>query len=165
MVSITRSDRNGSGYPFSLEEKLAHITEPTPWYTDDGAATPWGRAVVPFEMVSVLGGEVPVPVAGAGPALGLFLDLEIRMVNGPVFVGQDYAISRELVGLSQSRRTESYWTRSTITEVGGDDVVAEVLLHSGVFKDSYAGYPETGRLSRHGLAPTVVRWSSRSYPS
>ena len=143
VVSISRTERNGSGYPFSLDEKLAHITEPSPWYTDDGAATnPWGRAIVPFEMVSVLAAKSRLPWPVRGPALGLFLDLEITMVSGPIFVGQDYAISRELVGLSQSRRTESYWTRSTITEAGRDDVVAEVLLHSGVFKDSYAGYPK-----------------------
>jgi hypothetical protein len=143
VVSISRTGRNGSGYPFSLDEKLAHITEPSPWYTDEGAATsPWGRAIVPFEMVSVLAAKSRFPWPVRAPVLGLFLDLEITMVSGPIFVGQDYAISRELVGLSQSRRTESYWTRSTITEAGRDDVVAEVLLHSGVFKDSFAGYPK-----------------------
>jgi hypothetical protein len=143
VVSISRAERNGSGYPFSLDEKLANITESSPWYTDDGAATnPWARAVVPFEMVSVLAAKSRMPWPVRGPALGLFLDLEIKMVRGPIFVGQDYAISRELVGLSQSRRTESYWTRSTVREHGSDDVVAEVLLHSGVFKHSYPGYPK-----------------------
>src|SRR3954451_15726508 len=32
-VSMTRDERNGSGYPFSLAEKLERITEPHPWYT------------------------------------------------------------------------------------------------------------------------------------
>lgn len=142
-VSITRSERNGNGYPFSLDEKLARITEPSPWYTDEGAAeSPWGRAIVPFEMVSVLASKSGFPWPVRGPALGLFLDLEIRMVRGPIFVGEEYEITRELVGLSQSRRTESYWTRSVITEAGDDATVAEVLLHSGVFKASYAGYPQ-----------------------
>jgi hypothetical protein len=46
------------------------------------------------------------------------------------------------VGLSQSRRTESYWTRTTLTDASNDKVAAIVLLHSGVFKESYAGYPK-----------------------
>ena len=32
----TRDERNGPGYPFSLDEKLGAITEPHPWYTPDG---------------------------------------------------------------------------------------------------------------------------------
>jgi hypothetical protein len=141
-VSVTHTDRNGRGYPFSLAEKLERITEPHPWYTPDGGArSPWGRAILPLEMVSVLsakaGGAWPV----RGPALGLFLDLEIRLVGGPVFVAQTYAVEREIVGLSQSRRTESYWTRTTLTDTSTGEVAALVLLHSGVFKESYAGYP------------------------
>jgi len=139
-VTISRTESNGAGYPFSLDQKLAHITESSPWYdADDATSNPWGRAIVPFEMISVLASKSGFGWPVRGPALGLFLDLEIRMVNGPIFVDQQYDITRELVGLSQSRRTESYWTRSTLSDTGSDDPVAEVLLHSGVFKDSYAG--------------------------
>jgi hypothetical protein len=74
--------------------------------------------------------------------MGLFLDLEIRMLDGPVFVDQEYAVDVEVVGLGQSRRTESYWTRTTLTDVGTGRATAEVLLHSGVFKESYPGYPK-----------------------
>ena len=49
---------------------------------------------------------------------------------------------REIVGLGQSRRTESYWTRTTLTDVDTGRAAAEVLLHSGVFKESYPGYPK-----------------------
>jgi hypothetical protein len=63
------------------------------------------------------------------------------MIAGPVFVDQPYLVEREVVGLSQSRRTESYWTRSTVTDADSGAPVAAVLLHSGVFKDSYPGYP------------------------
>jgi hypothetical protein len=141
-ASVDHTAGNGPAYPFSLAEKLERITEPHPWYTREGGAhSPWGRAVLPLEMVSVLaakaGGVWPV----RGPALGLFLDLEIRLVEGPVFVDQTYTVEREVVGLSQSRRTESYWTRTTLTDTSTGAVAAVVLLHSGVFKESYAGYP------------------------
>jgi hypothetical protein len=141
-ASITQDDRNGPGYPFSLAEKAARITEPHPWYTPQGGKeSPWGRAIVPIEMISVLANKTGRGFPVRGPALGLFLDLEIRLLDGPVFVDQEYTLAREIVGLSQSRRTESYWTKTTLREVGGGDPVAVVLLHSGLFKDSYPGYP------------------------
>lgn len=146
VASVTHADGNGPGYPFSLAEKLERITEPHPWYTPDGGArSPWGRAVLPMEMVSVLSAKAGAAWPVRGPALGLFLDLEIRLVEGPVFAGQTYRVEPEVVGLSQSRRTESYWTRTTLTDTGTGRVAAVVLLHSGVFKESYAGYPK-GRL-------------------
>ncbi len=45
------------------------------------------------------------------------------------------------MGLGQSRRTESHWVRTDVTDAGSGDLVAQVVLHSGVFKESYAGYP------------------------
>ena len=139
---ISRTERNGAGYPFSLDEKLARITEPHPWYTDDGAKdSPWGRAVVPMEMISVLAHKSGPSWPLRGPVLGLFLDLEIRLLDGPVLVDEDYELTRELLALGQSRRTESYWTRTTITSVATGAAVAEVVLHAGVFKQSYPGYP------------------------
>jgi hypothetical protein len=93
-------------------------------------------------MISVLahksGGGFPV----RSPAFGLFLDLEIRLLDGPVFVGQQYAMEKEIVGLSQSRRTESYWTKSTLTDTTTGKPTAVVLLHAGVFKESYPDYPK-----------------------
>jgi hypothetical protein len=139
---ITRTERNGSGYPFSLDDKLARITEPHPWYTDEGARTsPWGRAIVPMEMISVLAHKSGPGWPVRTPALGLFLDMEIRLVDGPVFVDQPYRLERELVGLGESRRTESYWTRTSVIDDDTGALTAVVLLHSGVFKDSYPGYP------------------------
>lgn len=138
VVSVDADSRNGNSYPFSLADKLARITEPHPWYTAAGARTsPWGRAVLPMEMISVLAHKRGPGWPVRTPSLGLFLDMEVRLVDGPVFVGAGYRVSRELVGLSQSRRTESYWTRTTLTDDETGRVTAVVLLHSGVFKDSY----------------------------
>ena len=142
-VSMSFSESNGKGYPFSLSEKLERITEPHPWYTlEGGGSSPWGRAIVPFEMVSVLASKSGFAWPVRSPVMGLFLDLEIRLLDGPVFVDQRYAVEREVVGLSQSRRTESYWTRTTLTDVDSGRPTATVLLHSGVFKESYPGYPK-----------------------
>ena len=57
-----------------------------PWYAPEGGArSPWGRAGLPMEMVSVLSAKAGAAWTVRGPALGLFLDLEIRLVEGPVF--------------------------------------------------------------------------------
>ena len=142
VVRMTHEEHNGGGYPFSLAEKLGRITEPHPWYTPEGGAkSPWGSAVVPMEMVSVLAYKIAPRFPVRTPYLGLFLDLEIRVLDGPVRVGREYSLDREIVGLGQSRRTESYWTRTTLTDTETGRPTAEVLLHSGVFKESYPGYP------------------------
>ena len=140
-VRMDPDQHMGALYPFSLNEKLARITENSPWYSDP-AATPWGRAVIPLEMVSVLAGysnaQAKFPVKG--PAVGLFADQEIRMVDGPLFVGEDYLIRREIVALSQSKRTESYWVRTRIFDAAGTTLKAQMLLNHATLKHSYEGY-------------------------
>jgi hypothetical protein len=136
-------DQNmGKLYPFSLNQKLKVITENSPWYS--GGSSPRGRAIVPLEMISVLAeytsGQAGWPVKG--PAVGLFADQEIRMLDGPLFVGEDYVIRREIAALSESKRTESYWVRTRIFDKTGAKQVAEMLLNHATLKHSYAGYDE-----------------------
>jgi hypothetical protein len=143
LVRMDPDQHMGNLYPFSLNQKLARITENSPWYSD-AAASPWGRPIIPMEMVSVLAEysnrKAKFPVKG--PAVGLFADQEIRMVDGPLLVGVDYLIRREIVALSESKRTESYWVRSRIFDADGGRLRAEVLLNHATLKHSYAGYAE-----------------------
>ncbi len=141
-IKMAADQNMGALYPFSLTEKLEKITERTPWY-DDAGASPWGRAIIPTEMISVLA-EYTNRLAGfpvKGPTIGLFADLEIRYVNGPLFVDEPYLIRREIVALSQGRRTENYWTRTRIFDTSGETQMAETLLNHGVLKHSYEAYP------------------------
>ncbi|HKU38987.1 MAG TPA: hypothetical protein VJR89_12590, partial [Polyangiales bacterium] len=138
------ADQNmGALYPFSLNEKLARITENSPWYSDP-STTPWKRAIIPLEMISVLAeyssAKAKFPVKG--PAIGLFADQEIRMIDGPLFVGEDYRIRREIVALSESKRTESYWVKTRIYDAAGKTLKAEMLLNHASLKHSYAGYDQ-----------------------
>ena len=133
-------DQNmGDLYPFSLREKLKLITEPSAFYS--GSDNPWGRPIVPMEMLSVLfqyrAREDRLPVRG--PAVGLFADQEIRLLRGPIFVGESYTTEREVVALSGSRRTESMWVRTTVF-AADDKPVAAMLLNLASIKDSYANY-------------------------
>ena len=137
-------DQNiGALYPFSLNQKLAAITEASPWYSDP-KASPWGRAIIPLEMISVLAEyssrEAQFPVKG--PAVGLFADQQIRLIDGPLFVGEDYVLRREIVALAESKRTESYWVKTSIFDATGARLVGEMLLNHASLKHSYAGYAD-----------------------
>jgi hypothetical protein len=140
-VKMDFDQHMGDLYPFSLAEKLKAITEPSPYYS--GSDNPWGRSIVPFEMLSVLfqyrAREDRLPVRG--PAVGLFADQEIRLLHGPLFVGESYATEREVVFLSGSKRTESMWVKTTV--FGGDNApVATMLLNLASIKQSYAPYEQ-----------------------
>ncbi|MBI4935205.1 MAG: hypothetical protein HY828_15090 [Actinobacteria bacterium] len=137
-TSMSYDESNGNLYPFSLADKVKLMTEPSPWYVP-GETSPWGRAVVPTEMLSVLAHKGGVHLPVRGPVVGLFIDLEVQR-HAPVFVDEVYSLTHEVVGLGQSRRVESYWTRTRLTDAAGAPI-ATVLLHQGVFKASYAQYP------------------------
>ena len=133
----------GPHYPFTLADKLAVITEPCPWYTPEGGpASPWGRAILPIEMISVLLGSSMEQAGfrGRGPAVGLFAGQEIRLIQGPLFVDQPYRLAREIIALSESARTESVWVRTRVIDGESGLLVAEMVLNSATLKASYAAY-------------------------
>lgn len=138
-------DQNmGELYPFSLREKLQVITENSPLYTST-LDNPFSRPIIPMEMLSVLfqyrSREERLP--SRGPAVSLFADQEIRLLNGPLFVDQDYELEREVLVLSGSRRTESLWVRTTVFDPAvGTSPVASMLINHAILKDSYAPYAQ-----------------------
>jgi hypothetical protein len=131
-VQMDLDQHMGDLYPFTLRQKLERITENSRAYT----------RIIPFEMVSVLLNHVSreQPFPARGPAVGLFADQEIRMIKGPLRVGEAYEIEREVVALSQSRRTESQWILTRVFHPGEDEVIAAMLLNSALLKQSYANY-------------------------
>jgi hypothetical protein len=141
-ISMDYDQNMGALYPFSLNGKNKKITEPSPWYEEaTGEKSPWGKGIIPFEMVSVLSHSGNRSIPARGPAVGLFADLEINMVKGPLLVGEKYIMEKEIVAISDSRRTESNWTRTTIRDQEGE-VIATTLLNSATMKESYAKYAE-----------------------
>ncbi|MGO9946581.1 MAG: hypothetical protein ACLPWG_07025 [Steroidobacteraceae bacterium] len=139
-VRMAMDQHMGALYPFSLAQKLAKITEPSALY--NGADNDWGRPIVPLEMISVLMqySSRANSFKTRGPAVGLFADQEIRLLDGPVFVDEPYEIEREIVSLSGSRRTESMWMRSTLFGAGTARQVASMLLNLATMKETYAPY-------------------------
>lgn len=145
----------GEHYPFTLADKLAVITEPSAWYTPEGGAhSPWGRAIIPIEMISVLLGSSMelAGFRGHGPAVGLFAGQQIRLVRGPLFVGHPYELEREIIALSESARTESVWVRTRVYDGADRALVAEMILNSATLKASYAAYDSDARALREAAA-------------
>ena len=83
----------GDLYPFTLRNKLSVITEPMTWYNEaEGNSSPWGRPIIPIEMISVLTNYVgnPSNFKDKGPVIGLFANQEIKLFKGPLFVNEEY---------------------------------------------------------------------------
>ncbi len=95
-------------------------------------------------MINVLTNKVGSDLPGRGPSVGLFLDLEVRLLGQPLFVGKDYVVEREVVGLGQSRRTESSWVLTTVTDAGTGDPAATVLLQEACSKSPTPTTRRTG---------------------
>lgn len=144
--AIMDFDQNmGHLYPFSLNEKLAVISEKHPYYTGDD--NPWGKPVIPLEMISVLTQYTSGSTGfhSRGPAVGLFAGQEIKLINGPLFVNHEYQLEREIIALSESRRTESNWVKTSVYDKATRELVAEVILNSATLKASYANYAEDAK--------------------
>jgi len=135
----------GSFYPFTLAEKLEKITEVCTWHRkDNGNNSPWGRAVIPFEMISVLTQYTSEQAKWKirSPYVGLFADLEVRLIDGPLFVGERYVLDREVLAVSETKRTESLWTITRVYNEKSGKLVASSVLNHAIVKDSFPGYNE-----------------------
>jgi hypothetical protein len=103
--------------PETQAERMRVITEPLEWYTKP---SPWGDPIAtPAAMVQLLHQKPIATLRGnLGPAVGLFGAIELRNVNGPVFVGRPYRANGHVVALGQSPKTEYMWFESALDERG-----------------------------------------------
>ena len=104
-VRMDMDQHMGHMYPFSNKQKLEKITETHAFYEGE---TPWGGPVIPLEMISVLTNYTS-SLSGfrsRGPAIGLFASQEVKMIDGPMMIGKDYLLEREIIALIYSRRKE-----------------------------------------------------------
>ena len=138
-VRMDMDQHMGDMYPFSNKQKLEKITEKHAFYEGE---TPWGGPVIPLEMISVLTNYTS-SLSGfriRGPAIGLFASQQVKMIDGPLMIGKNYLLEREIIALSESRRTESNWTLTRVLCSDSKKLKAEVILNSATLKDSYANY-------------------------
>ncbi len=138
-VRMDMDQNMGDMYPFSNKQKLEKITETHEFYKSE---TPWGGPIIPLEMISVLTNYTNYlsGFISRGPAIGLFASQQIKMIDGPLMIGKDYLLEREIIALSESRRTESNWVLIRVLCANSKKVKAEVILNSATLKESYANY-------------------------
>jgi len=132
-------------FPFTVEDKLEIITEYSPWYAKEfGVTSPWGRPIVTLEGLNQIM-LIPKTKFNAQPILEitpveLFGGCEVRIVNGPVFMEEDYDAYREIIAYGETPKAEFNWTRTTLCKKNTSEVVAEMLLQSLQLKVSIPGY-------------------------
>ena len=141
-IRINFNQHLGKNYPFTLNQKLKKITECCKWYLPEHAtSSPWGRPILPFEMINPLVSYTRSLLPRAKqPSIGLFADLQVKLINGPIFVNEEYILEREIVGLGESRRTESMWIKTSIFSSKNSELVGTVLLNNAVLKNSFPDY-------------------------
>lgn len=135
-----------------MREKLKIITEPHPWFDGSDAPDeirPWGdgdkRPILPVENVhSILYPQGHSSNHEGVDALGLLGGCEVRMIDGPVFVGNRYALDCEIIAVGETPRMEFYWTRSRLRDLEreGHPLVAEMDLQSMSMKNSSELYAD-----------------------
>ncbi len=124
--------------PAVIEPQLAQSrqkvnAEPLPWYAGE---SPWGGAIVtPTLMVRSLVAYTPLLRERKVRGVGLYGAIEIRNVNGPVFVGETYTAGGEVVARGQSPRSEYFWFESHLDDASGKRV-AEMLMQLRFMKGS-----------------------------
>lgn len=84
------------------------MTSPMDWYVND---SPWGGAICsPLTISRLMTSKVMQPLERAiGKAVGLYGALELKHVNGPLFLDEDYVVSGVLTDVSETPKTEVFW--------------------------------------------------------
>ncbi len=139
MFAHLRAGAEAGPVPTRLQPKLAAerqrvLTEPLPWYED---ASPWGGAIANPGLVV----HIMRPVEAAlglfrGKAVGLFGAIEVRHVNGPVFVDRDYEVSGTILAVGDTPKSEYVWYESALREPGGVRDVASMIMMMRLMKAS-----------------------------
>jgi hypothetical protein len=146
----------GPLFPFTLDRKLEIITEWHPWFSKEhGGDSPWGRPILPPEALNQIlfvtsdrskwpsldsDNYLGLP-RGSQTPVGLFGGCEVKIHNGPCFVDEPYTVSREMIAVGETPKTEFQWTKSTMHDAAGR-LVAEMTLQNMMLKGSVEGYAE-----------------------
>lgn len=101
-------------------------TEPLDWYTKD---SPWGAPIVSPTMVvhMMVNVQRSMHLRRDG-AVGLYGAIEVRHLNGPVFVERDYNVSGKILSLGTTPKTEYMWYETLMTDAATGSEIASMLM-------------------------------------
>ncbi len=104
------------------------VSAPLPWYS---GPSPWGGPIAPPSLLVELlwGPSMRGLTAAIGKAgVGLFGAIEVAHHNGPVLQDATYTVCAQVVGVSESPKTESMWFDSNAYDDSGQLVVTQRMM-------------------------------------
>lgn len=113
------------------------MTSPLDWYSQP---SPWGGPICsPLTACQLLVANATDSIAAAcGPFVGMYGAIEVRHINGPLFLDVEYVISGEVLAVSETPKTEVLWFRTqarpSIDPEG--PAIAEVTMMTRLLKAS-----------------------------
>ena len=116
------------------------ITEPLDSYWGE---SPWGGAIcTPTTAFELL--DVPIhALAGRiGSAVGLYGAIEVRVLNGPLFVEKEYLARGRVLDVGASPKAENLWREGWLRDPDTGQDVAQLLMLNRWMKASSDRYPE-----------------------
>jgi hypothetical protein len=105
--------------------RLDALTEPIPWYRD---GSPWGGAIVNPGLLVHMMVAIQPRMRLRDRAVGLYGAIEVRHINGPVFMERDYEVSGTVLATGATPKTEYVWYETLMREPGGRDVASMIMM-------------------------------------
>lgn len=121
-------------------------TEPLEWYF---GPSPWGGPIANSLGLSRLlatgGGLVDPNYQARSEDRGIVLagGIEVRFVNGPVFLDTEYVVSGRVLGVTESPRAENRWSEVELRDRQSGTLVATALLMNRTLKWPHPAYADT----------------------
>jgi hypothetical protein len=113
------------------------ITEPLEWYWGD---SPWGGPIcTPVTMFRLLNAAFTLRET-ITDVVGLYGGIEVRVLDGPLFVDYDYVVQGRLLEAGSTPKSEYLWWESQLRDRESNKVVAEMLMMSRFMKASSTLY-------------------------
>ena len=110
------------------------VTEPLSWFAD---ASPWGGPIAnPGLIVHTMRPIEPALRLMRGKAVGLFGAIEVRHINGPMFIDRDYEVTGKILAVGDTPKSEYVWYESTMLEPGTGREIASMIMMLRLMKAS-----------------------------
>jgi hypothetical protein len=115
------------------DERLGLLTEPLDWYT---GASPWGGPIAGPQQVVGAMRRVEQGIGHRTRGVGLFGAIEVRYINGPVFIDREYDVGAKVLAVGETPKSEYWWYESIMSEPGSGKQVAAMIMMLRMMKGS-----------------------------
>jgi hypothetical protein len=105
--------------------RLEALTEPMAWYR---SGSPWGAAIVNPGLLVHMMVAIQPRLRLRDRAVGLYGAIEVRHIDGPVFMERDYEVSGKVLATGATPKTEYVWHETLMREPGGRDVASMIMM-------------------------------------